>query len=94
LGVLPKDIKQYDLVDYEVKEGDKGEARALKKARDVLKNDPFFKDKKNKKLADILRWLITNKRRCEQQAFMSVDSRDPHIMEKILIKKIKTGDYI
>ncbi len=94
LGVLPKDIAEYDLVDYEVRESDKSEARALKKAKDALKNDPFFRDKKNKKLADILRWLIANKRRCEQQAFMSVDPRDPHICEKIILKKIKTGDYI
>src|ERR1700722_5861136 len=77
LGVLPEDIKKYDLNDYPVKENDVQEVRALKKADDALKNDPFFKDKKNKDLSAILHWLIKNKRRCEQQAFFSVDPKDP-----------------
>ena len=94
LGVLPEDIKKYDLFDYPVTEKDAGEARALKKARDALANDPFFKDKKNKKLKAILEWLVKNKRRCEQQAFISVDPRDPLMMEKIIIDKIKKGNYI
>ena len=94
LGVLPEDIAKYDLVDYEVKENDASEARALKKAKDALKNDPFFKDKKNKKLRDILDWLVKNKRRCEQQAYISVDPRDPQIMEKIIVDKIKKGNFI
>lgn len=94
LGVLPEDIKKYDLVDYAVKENDLGEARALKKARDAIANDPFFKDKRNKELRAILDWLVKNKRRCEQQAYFSVDPRDPQIMEKILIDKIKKGEYI
>lgn len=94
LGVLPEDIKKYDLVDYAVKENDIGEARALKKARDALANDPFFKDKKNKELRAILEWLVKNKRRCEQQAYITVDPRDPQIMEKILIDKIKRGEYL
>lgn len=54
LGVLPEDIKKYDLFDYPVKENDPGEVRALKKAADALKNDPFFRDKKNKGLSEIL----------------------------------------
>lgn len=94
LGVLPEDIKKYDLNDYPVKENDVQEARALKKAHDALKNDPFFKDKKNKGLADILNWLIKNKRRCEQQAYFTVDPRDPTMPEKIIVEKIKKGDYI
>ncbi len=94
LGVLPEDIKKYDLVDYPVKESDAQEARSLKKAKDALTNDPFFKDKRNKELKAILEWLVKNKRRCEQQAYISVDPRDPQMMEKILIKKIKSGDYI
>ena len=94
LGVLPSDIKKYDLVDYEVRENDLSEARSLKKARDALKNDPFFKDRKNKKLRDILDWLVKEKRRCEQQAFISVDPRDPQMMEKIIIDKINKGQYI
>lgn len=94
LGVLPEDIKKYDLSDYAVKEQDLGEARALKKAADALKNDPFFQDKKNKRLSKILEWLLANKRRCEQQAYFMVDPRDPTMPEKIIVEKIKKGDYI
>lgn len=94
LGVLPEDVKRYDLHCYEVTERDAGEARALKKARDVLSNDPFFQDKKNAKLAKILQWLIKEKRRCEQQSFYSVDPKDPHIAEKIIVDKIKRGSYV
>lgn len=94
LGVLPEDIKKYDLADYPVKENDIQEARALKKAADALKNDPFFKDKRNKGLSRILEWLLKNKRRCEQQAYFTVDPRDPTMPEKIIVEKIKKGDYI
>lgn len=94
LGVLPEDIKKYDLFDYPVKENDAQEGRALKKAHDALKNDPFFQDKKNKGLADILNWLIKNKRRCEQQAFFSVAPKDPLMPEKIILDKIKRGNYV
>jgi DNA topoisomerase VI subunit A len=94
LGVLPEDIKKYDLADYPVKEKDASEQRSLKKAADALKNDPFFKDKKNKGLADILHWLVKEKRRCEQQSFFMVDPRDPQMPEKILVKKIRDGNYV
>lgn len=94
LGVLPRDIKKYDLPDYPVRENDVSEGRALKKARDALNNDPFFKDKRNKGLSDILKWLIANKRRCEQQAFFSVNPRDPLMPEKIILDKIKNRDFV
>ena len=94
LGVLPEDIKKYDLPDYAVKENDVSEGRALKKARDALDNDPFFKDKKNKGVSDILQWLLKNKRRCEQQAYFSVNPRDPLMPEKIIIDKIKNKNYV
>ncbi|MBI1862189.1 MAG: DNA topoisomerase VI [Deltaproteobacteria bacterium] len=94
LGVLPEDIKKYDLFDYPVKESDPGEARALKKAVDALKNDPFFKDRRNKGLAEILHWLLKNKRRCEQQSYFTVNSRDPQMPEKIIVEKIKKKNYI
>lgn len=94
LGVLPEDVKKYDLPYYNVNEKDPTEARSLKKAKDALSNDPFFQDKKNKRLASILDWLIKNKMRCEQQAFFSVDSRNPRIMEEILVEKIKKGQFI
>jgi len=94
LGVLPDDIKKYDLHDYPVKEKDAQELRALKKARDALENDPFFKSKKNKGLANILKWLLRQKRRCEQQSFFTVDPKDPIMPEKIILDKIKRGEYI
>ncbi len=94
LGVLPHDIKKFDLPDYAVKESDVQEARALKKARDALQNDPFFKDKKNKGLSDILKWLGVNKRRCEQQSFFSVKPDDPLMPEKIILDKIKRQDFV
>lgn len=94
LGVLPEDVRKYDLPHYKVKESDPAEARALKKAKDALENDPFFLDKKNKNLADILRWLIKEKVRCEQQSFFSVDPKDPIKTEKLILEKIKRGSYV
>lgn len=94
LGVLPEDVKKYDLPHYKVKESDPAEARALKKAKDALENDPFFLDKKNKNLADILRWLIKEKIRCEQQSFFSVNPNDPIMTEKLILEKIKRGSYV
>jgi DNA topoisomerase VI subunit A len=94
LGVLPEDVKKYDLPFYKVKESDPAEARALKKAKDALENDPFFLDKKNKGLSDILRWLMKEKVRCEQQSLFSVDPNDPIKMEKIILEKIKRGSYV
>jgi len=57
-------------------------------------NDPFFKDKKNKGLSEILDWLIKEKRRCEQQAFFMVNPKDPQAFEKIILEKIKKKDYV
>lgn len=94
LGLLPEDVKNYDLHCYEVSDKDAGEARSLKKAKDALKNDPFFKDKKNKALAQILKWLISEKRRCEQQSVFSVNPKNPKVLEEFIIKKIKKGSYI
>ncbi len=94
LGVLPEDVKKYDLDCYDVNERDPVEARSLKKARDTLSNDPFFQDKKNRKLAEVLEWLIKNKQRCEQQAFFAVNPKDPLHTEKIIIEKIKKGNFI
>ena len=94
LGVLPEDVKKYDLHCYEVNEKNSSDARSLKKAKDVLENDPFFKDKKNKKLADILHWLVKNKVRCEQQSVFAIDPKDPLKAEKIILDKIKRGSYV
>jgi DNA topoisomerase-6 subunit A len=94
LGVLPEDVKKYDLPYYKVKESDPVEARALKKAKDALENDPFFLDKKNKDLTAILHWLIKEKVRCEQQSYFSVDPKDPIKTEKLILEKIKSGSYV
>ncbi len=94
LGVLPEDVEKFDLHYYNVSEKDSSEYRSLKKASDVLKNDPFFLDKKNKKLAKILHWLLKEKKRCEQQAFWMVDPNDPLKPEKIILEKIKKGNYV
>ncbi|MCB0393059.1 MAG: DNA topoisomerase VI [Bdellovibrionales bacterium] len=94
LGVLPEDIARYELHDYAVKENDMGEVRALKKAKDALENDPFFRDKKNKRLSDILKWLLKNKRRCEQQSLFMVDPKDPTMPEKVILEKIKKGVFV
>src|SRR5690606_23582934 len=94
LGVLPEDVKKYDLHCYNVNEKDPVENRSLKKAKDALENDPFFQDKRNRRLSDILRWLIKEKRRCEQQAVFSVDPKDPLILEKIILEKIKSGSFV
>lgn len=94
LGVLPEDVKKYDLDCYDVNDRDPAESRSLKKAKDALSNDPFFQDKKNKRLSNILEWLLKEKKRCEQQSLFSVDPRNPRIMEEILVDKIKRGSFI
>lgn len=94
LGVLPDDVKKYDLTNYNVDPRDPVEGRSLKKAQDALANDPFFKDKKNKGVSEILDWLIKEKRRCEQQAFFMVNPKDPQAFEKIILEKIKKKDYV
>jgi len=94
LGVLPEDIQKYDLNDYPVSSNDAQEMRALKKAKDALENDPFFQDKKNHKLSQILEWLLKNKRRCEQQAYFTVNPRDPIMPEKMILDKIHRHSYV
>lgn len=93
LGLLPEDVKEYDLHCYGVSTKDPSEMRSIKKARDALKNDPFFQDKKNKKLARILRWLISEKKRCEQQSVFSTDPKNPRVLEEFIVHKIKTKSY-
>jgi DNA topoisomerase VI subunit A len=94
LGVLPEDVKKYDLHCYNVNEKNIADNRSLKKAKDALQNDPFFQDKKNKKLSDILHWLLKNKVRCEQQSIFSVDPTDPTTPERIIVEKIKNKIYV
>ncbi len=94
LGVLPEDIKEYDLADYPVRPENPADQRALKKAKDALDNDPFFKSKRNAGLAKILKWLLAEKRRCEQQAFFMVNPRDFTMPEQILLDKIEKGRFV
>ncbi|MCY4512645.1 MAG: DNA topoisomerase VI [Bdellovibrionales bacterium] len=94
LGLLPEDVTNHSLDCYEVSDKDPVELRSLKKAKDALANDPFFKDKKNKLLAGILKWLIKEKRRCEQQSVFSTNPKNPRVLEEFIVKKIKSGSYI
>ena len=93
LGLLPEDVEKYNLHCYEVSTKDASEMRSIKKARDALKNDPFFQDKKNKKLARILKWLIREKKRCEQQSVFSTDPKNPKVLEEFIVNKIKAKSY-
>jgi DNA topoisomerase-6 subunit A len=38
--------------------------------------------------------LLVHKRRCEQQAYFTVDPRDPTMPEKTIVDEIKRGDYV
>ena len=93
LGLLPEDVAKHDLHCYEVSSKDAAEMRSIKKAKDALKNDPFFQSKKNKKLARILKWLIREKKRCEQQSVFSIDPKNPKVLEEFIVDKIKTKSY-
>ncbi|MDE0151519.1 MAG: DNA topoisomerase VI [Bdellovibrionales bacterium] len=94
LGLLPEDVEDHELHCYSVSASDPSEMRSLKKAKDALQNDPFFRDKKNKPLAKILKWLIKEKKRCEQQSVFSTDPKNPKVLEEFLINKIKKKKYI
>ncbi len=61
LGVTPYDIEKYELPTHPLSE------RAVKRAKDALKNDPFFKHHKEWQRA--LKKLIAMGVRAEQQAF-------------------------
>ncbi len=93
LGLLPEDVKKYKLHCYDVSSKNASEMRSIKKAKDALKNDPFFRDKKNKKLAQILQWLIKEKKRCEQQSVFSTDPKNPMVLEQFIVNKIKSKSY-
>ena len=95
LGVLPEDIKKYDLDFYKVNPKDPSENRALKRAEDLLKTDPFFKDKKNKKYREVLEWLLKEEIRCEQQSYIGYKTKtNVNGMEFIITDKIKRGNFI
>ena len=60
LGVTPQDIMDYDLPTHPLKDVD------VKRAKDALKNDPFFQ--RHKEWRKALEQLIKMGRRAEQQA--------------------------
>ncbi|MEO2150465.1 MAG: DNA topoisomerase VI, partial [bacterium] len=60
LGVTPQDIIDYDLPTHPLKDVD------IKRAKDALKNDPFFQSKKQWR--DALEQLLKMGVRAEQQS--------------------------
>ena len=79
IGVTPQDIIDYDLPTHPLKEID------LKKIKDMLKNDPFFKEHKEWQKA--LQKMAKGKVRVEQQAFAAHGLN--MVMDKYLPEKIK-----
>lgn len=79
IGVTPDDIEQYNLPTHPLKDID------LKKIKDLLGNDPFFKDHKEWQRA--LKKMAKTKVRVEQQAFAAHGLN--MVMDKYLPEKIK-----
>ncbi|MCF7799369.1 DNA topoisomerase IV subunit A [Candidatus Woesearchaeota archaeon] len=82
IGVTPGDIATYNLPTHPLKEVD------VKKIKDLLKNDPFFKDHKDWQKA--LQRMAKEKVRVEQQAFAAHGLNmvmDKYLPEKIHDKK-------
>lgn len=78
LGVTPHDVQKYDLPTHPLKEID------IKKIKDLLKNDPFFKEHKEWQKA--LQKMAKTKVRVEQQAFAAHGLN--HVMNTYLPEKI------
>lgn len=79
LGVTPQDIEDFELPTHPLQEVD------IKRARDALKNDPFFKY--FKKWAQALEKLIQMGVRAEQQAFAAHTLN--YVMDEYLPFKLK-----
>ncbi len=79
LGVTPQDIIDYDLPTHPLADVD------IKRAKDALKNDPFFKHHKlwKKTLEQMIKMGV----RAEQQAFAAHSLN--YVMEKYLPAKLK-----
>jgi DNA topoisomerase-6 subunit A len=78
LGVTPQDIVDYDLPTHPLKDVD------IKRAKDALKNDPFFKY--YPEWARALEMLLKMGKRAEQQAFAKFDLN--FVMDKYLPAKL------
>jgi len=79
LGVTPQDIVDYDLPTHPLKDVD------IKRAKDALKNDPFFQHYKEWSRA--LEQLLKLGKRAEQQAFAKFDLN--FVMDRYLPEKLK-----
>jgi len=79
LGVTPKDIVDYDLPTHALKDVD------VKRAKDALKNDPFFQHHKQWQRA--LKQMIKMGKRAEQQALAKHGLN--YVIEKYLPAKLK-----
>ncbi len=79
LGVTPQDILDYDLPTHPLKEID------VKRAKDALKNDPFFQH--YKEWAKAFEQLLKMGKRAEQQAFAKHDLN--FVMDTYLPEKLK-----
>ena len=82
LGVTPQDIVDYDLPTHPLKEVD------VKRAKDALKNDPFFRHHKAWKKA--LEQLLRMKVRAEQQALAKWGLN--YVIEEYLPNKLAAED--
>jgi DNA topoisomerase-6 subunit A len=79
LGVTPQDILDYDLPTHPLKDID------IKRAKDALKNDPFFQH--YKEWAKAFDQLLKMGKRAEQQAFAKHDLN--FVMDTYLPEKLK-----
>ena len=82
LGVTPQDIVEYDLPTHPLKEVD------VKRAKDALKNDPFFQRHKEWKKA--LEQLIKMGVRAEQQALAKWGLN--YVIDEYLPRKLEQAD--
>jgi len=85
LGVTPYDIEQYDLPTHPLAEVD------IKRAKDLMKNDPFFRHHKPWQKA--IKKMLKMGQRVEQQAFAKHGLN--MVIETYLPEKLaKTGDFL
>jgi len=82
LGVTPQDIKDYDLPTHPLKDVD------IKRAKDAIKNDPFFKEHKpwTKAMTQLLKMGV----RAEQQALAKWGLN--YVIEEYLPRKLAATD--
>ena len=82
LGVTPQDILDYDLPTHPLKEVD------IKRAKDALKNDPFFQ--RHKPWQKAIQQLLKMNKRAEQQSLAKWGLN--YVIEEYLPNKLKAVD--